>query len=108
MKRFRAGELPLAELLAELLAHRWWVPYEGSVAQAQYADDVGFILCYSREGMNEDHRRWRQLDGAALVGELREDPEVGVVFDYDFPWAVHIRPQNTPDLAAALGSPRRG
>jgi hypothetical protein len=102
MKRFRAGELPRSELLPRLLAHRWWVPYEHGVAQAQYDNDVAFILCYSREDMDENHPRWRQVDGAELVRELEADPEAGVVFDYRFPWAIHIKPRNTPDLAAVL------
>ena len=104
IQAYLAGQLPLAELLDGILDHPWWVAHDGDEAYAYYdSEEVGFLAVYSGPGMAADFD-WQQWDAARLLQELRDDPDLGVVFDYSYEWATNFRPNQVRVLVDALAA----
>ena len=105
MKNFQAGRLDASALVPMLVASSWWVPFIDGEAAANYNDrQEGFMLCYTGEFMDSDFDNWRQLSGAEVIAELKADDELGVVFDYGYPWAINLRAHQTHVLFEATQS----
>ena len=103
--RYNAGEATSDELMDHIASKTWWVPILDGLAQANYtAEQVGYILCYSAREMDSDYGydEWEEWTVERILQEVRNDPEYGLVFDYGYPSAVHLKPENTFALGDGL------